>query len=71
MIGLSNNKGMNTCILPPGDLTDFCEAFLSGPGFCRVTSTVATEALRKAVRAVMVTHQPNSPYGVEAVIEAR
>lgn len=70
MIGLSDNKNMNTCTIPPGDLKDFCETFLGGPGFCRVSSTMSTEALRKAVRAVMVTHQPSAPYGVEGVIEA-
>jgi len=72
MVGLFGSQGdTNTCTIPPGDLSDFCAAFLQGAGFCKVTSPLATDALRRAVRAVLMTSKTTAPFQIEAIVEAR
>jgi hypothetical protein len=72
VIGLfSSQSNSTTCTIPPGDLKDFCAAFLQGPGFCKVTSPLGTDTLRKAVRAVLMTSKTTAPFQIEAIIEAR
>jgi hypothetical protein len=63
-----------TCTLVPlataeavPDQDGDCEAFINGAGFCRFTTPGST----KSIRGIMINRDTNTPFGINAVTEAR